>query len=144
MVNVAGKTCLQLGIIVLGATLGTAWTFYFKANRPALFLVQKTKMEANTPLEEILTWSANPVWVDARPETAYAINHIPDAISLRPDNAEHALKAHFEVFMDQRKTFVIYGPEEASHAIAERLEGLGLKKVHRLQGGWKAWQAHHP
>ena len=142
--NVAGKTCLQLGIIVFGATLGTAWTYYFKADRPALFLVHETKMQADTPLEEVLAWPKTPVWIDTRPDTAYAKEHIPEAISLRPDNAEQVLKANFELFIDQRKTFVIYGPEASSQAIAERLESLGLKKIHRLQGGWKAWQAHHP
>lgn len=142
--NAAGKTCLQLGIIVLGATLGTAWTYYFKADRPALFLVQETKIKADTTLEDILAWETAPVWIDTRPSAAYLQGHIPNAISLPPDNVNAALKAHFELFIDQRKTFVIYGPESASQAIVDRLEGLGLKKVHRLQDGWKAWQAHHP
>ena len=142
--NATRKTCLQLGIIVLGATLGTAWTYYFKANRPALFLVLETKMAADTPLEEVLAWPNAPVWIDTRADTAYAKEHIPEAISLPPDAIETGVKAHFELFIDQRKTFVIYGPDEASQATAERLESLGLQKVHRLQGGWKAWQAHHP
>lgn len=144
MVNVARKTCLQLGLIVLCTTLGTAWTYYFKADRPALFLVQETKMSADMPLEEVLAWPNEPVWIDTRPDADYAQGHIPNAISLHPNNAEASLSAHFELFIDQRKTFVIYGPEAASQAIADRFEGLGLKKVHRLQGGWEAWRAHHP
>ena len=142
--TVARKTCLLLSVIVLGATLGTAWTYYFKADRPALFLVHQTKTQAKTPLEEILAWPKRPVWIDTRSASAYASGHIPGAISLRSDNAETSLKEHFELFMDQRQAFVLYGPENASHHAAERLKSLGLKKVYQLQGGWKAWQALHP
>lgn len=138
----ASKTCLQLTVILIGSIVGTSWTYHFKADRPALYLSPERPATPGIALTEILSWVPAPVWVDSRPEIDFTKGHIPGAISIHPDNLESALKAHFDLFTDQRKVFVLYGSEKANRIVAERLESLGQKKVHVLKGGWEAWQSH--
>ena len=133
----------QTLFILLCAGLGTAWTYHFHPKRPALYLAPERALTTGVALAEVLSWEEPPVWIDARSETAYVAGHIPGAISLHPENASGQIQKHFDIFIDHRKRFVIYGPETAAEAVAERLRGLGLDKIDILAGGFDAWQAHH-
>lgn len=138
-----GRAVLQTLFILLCAGLGTAWTYHFHPKRPTLYLAPERALSAEVALTEVLSWDEPPVWIDARSGTEYAAGHIPGAISLHPGNALGQIQKHFELFIDHRKRFVIYGPETAAETIAERLRGIGLDKVDILAGGFEAWQAHH-
>ena len=137
------KAALQVCLILICAGIGTAWTYYGSSERPALYLSPELPATHGIGLSEVLSWRKPPVWIDARPSPDYSAAHIPGAVSLDPGNVDAQMKTHFDLFIDQRNVFVIYGPEAASQAIAERLGRAGLQKVHVLEGGWEAWQAHH-
>ncbi|MFT4638435.1 MAG: rhodanese-related sulfurtransferase [Verrucomicrobiales bacterium] len=139
-----GKAALQIGLILLFAGLGTAWTYHHNPKRPALYLTPELPPSNSIALSKVLAWEKPPVWIDARPHEDFRIAQIPGALSLHPENAETQMKQHFDLFIDQRKVFVIYGPEKDAQAIATRLAHVGLHKLHVLEGGWPAWQAQHP
>ena len=107
-----------------------------------MYLQQAAPSRPGLPLETALAMGEDLVWVDVRSEAEFARRHIPEAISLRPDNADQQMHAYQHLFLNQTKRFVVYG-DDTSHAdvesVMEMLKGMGLPHVHRLEGGWRAW-----
>jgi rhodanese-related sulfurtransferase len=86
---------------------------------------------------------ADVVWVDARSEAAFAVGHIPGAISLPLDG----WTGHVEAVVSAWKpgvTVVVYCDAAtcaASQSVARRLrDELGLDEVYVLSGGLQKWQ----
>ena len=86
----------------------------------------------------------NVVWIDARPATSYAAEHIPGAFSLNEEDW-NTLHMRFAVEFQPTQTLVVYCDSlecNASRVVAERLrKELGAEKVFVLKGGWESWQA---
>ena len=87
----------------------------------------------------------NVTWIDARAQTAFEADHIPEAILLNEDHWDE----HFEQFIinwDGVSTLVVYCDSRtcaASKGVAERLkEALGLEDIWVLKGGWESWLEH--
>ncbi len=137
-----GQATLQSLVILLCAGLGTLWTFHFHPKRPTLYAAPPAPPAVGIDLAEVLSWNPPPQWIDTRPSAQFEAGHIPGALSLHPGNVEDVLKARFDLFIDQRKRFVLYGPSPANRLIADRLRSLGLTKIEVLKNGWKAWLAH--
>lgn len=140
----ARKTLGQSALILLLAALGTFWTFQCHPKRPTLYLQQSAPPEKGIELATILAWEPPPRWIDTRPADEFALGHIPEAISLPPEDLQTALSDHVDLFIDRRQRFVLYGPESACQTVAERLRGLGLTQIETLRGGWSAWKDHQP
>ncbi|MGC9451715.1 MAG: rhodanese-like domain-containing protein [Oceanipulchritudo sp.] len=81
----------------------------------------------------------NPLWVDSRPESAYATAHLPGAIRLDFDNWDQAL-GDLLLEWDPDRSVIVYCSGngcESSQAIAARLrEELGVDSIFWLEGGW--------
>jgi Rhodanese-related sulfurtransferase len=84
------------------------------------------------------------LWIDARPASDYAVDHVPGAVSLEEENWEAGFSALADVW-DGRQAIIVYCGGESCHAstsVAERLRReLGAEAVHVLRGGWPAWKS---
>lgn len=85
-----------------------------------------------------------PLWIDARPETAFQQEHLPGALPLRAEDWAALLPPVLEAWEPPGRAAVVYcdspGQTE-SREVAERLREFNLGPVWVLQGGWKAWAA---
>ena len=84
----------------------------------------------------------NAVWIDGRSDEAYRLDHVPTAISMNSGNVDSQLRTHFQLLVNQRNVYVLYGPKDATQAVTARLNAIGIQKTFTLQGGWEAWTAH--
>jgi rhodanese-related sulfurtransferase len=82
------------------------------------------------------------LWVDARPEVAYAREHVPGALSLPEAQWEERLPAVIRAWRPGTR-IVVYCDDRAcdtAQSVARRLRrDLGLSEIFVLQGGWRAW-----
>ncbi len=140
----ARSALFQIAAILFATSLATAWTYFHHPRRPALYLAPERPPESGIGLEMIRSWPDPPVWIDTRDEQAYAIGHLPGALSLPPEKAAERIAARFELLTDRRRHFVLYGPEENLRSVMERLRGLGLTRVHRLRDDWRSIEAARP
>jgi rhodanese-related sulfurtransferase len=82
------------------------------------------------------------LWIDARPEAAFAKGCIPGAINVSEDawidGLERLVTAGFE-----HRSLVVYCESSSCPAaaeVAERLEReLGIDGIRVLEGGWQTW-----
>jgi len=101
-------------------------------------------------LAQALVWDRQRIlmWVDARPETAYAQQHIPGAVLLNEDEWDELFPELFARWQPELEVVVYCDSSlcDASHQVAERLrKDLQADRVYVLHGGWQAWidaQAH--
>lgn len=82
------------------------------------------------------------LWVDARPEVAFARGHVPGALSVPEELWEERLPAVVRAWQPGMR-IVVYCDDRAcdtSQSVARRLRrDLGVAEVFVLQGGWRAW-----
>jgi rhodanese-related sulfurtransferase len=94
-------------------------------------------------LEAVRTHRGSLIWLDARPDAAFAQEHIPEALPLNEDR--------WDVLIDpvllrwQPGTWVIVYCDDtacaASRHVADRLRrDYRLDNVWVLHGGWAAWE----
>jgi len=85
------------------------------------------------------------VWVDARPEDAFRLAHIPGALNLNRTNWDQALPRFFEVYAPGRFVIVYCSPDCAeSEEIASKIRSLGFDQILVLEGGYDAWRQANP
>jgi rhodanese-related sulfurtransferase len=94
-------------------------------------------------LQEVQNWNEPVLWVDARPEPDYELEHIPGAVSLNPDNWSEQLPHFLDGWHPAEKVVVYCSAAscETSREIADRLRHSGVDTVYYLKGGWEAWKA---
>lgn len=83
------------------------------------------------------------MWIDARPEGDFAVEHVPGALLLNAENWDRLLPAVLNAWSPERKLVVYCNQQncDASREVARRLrEEVGLKDVFVLTGGWEAWK----
>lgn len=94
-------------------------------------------------LAEAKQWGEAVMWIDARPETEFAADHVPGALLLNTDEWDRLLPEVLNKWEPGRR-LVVYCDKQtcgASREVARRLKDeAGLKNVHVLTGGWEAWQ----
>lgn len=100
--------------------------------------------EGEILLEDALILESK-LWIDARGQTTYEEDHIPEAINLSEDNWDEQFE-QFIINWDGVSTLVVYCDSRtcaASKGVAERLKtSLGIENVWVLKGGWETWQDH--
>jgi rhodanese-related sulfurtransferase len=85
------------------------------------------------------------VWIDARPEDAFQMAHIPGALNLNRTNWDQALPRFFEAYAPGRSVIVYCSPDcTESEEIASRIRNLGLDQIRILEGGYEAWKEANP
>ena len=85
------------------------------------------------------------VWVDARPEDAFQLAHIPGALNLNRTNWDQALPRFFEAYASGCSVIVYCSPDcSESEEIASRIRNLGFDHILVLEGGYEAWKQAKP
>lgn len=143
---------VRLGVVIAALAVVLYWvdSAYFAPRRlPAC--VPSQLPEGRICLETLRTqWRGKVVWIDARSESDYEVNHL-----LFKDNRMFPIRSgvHKQELMDaamerlieaheRGECIVVFCTHEctASTEIAEELRGLGLidAPIYVLQGGWAA------
>ncbi|MBV9391633.1 MAG: rhodanese-like domain-containing protein [Verrucomicrobia bacterium] len=94
-------------------------------------------------LETALSWGSDALWIDARPEIDFQIDHVPGAISLNLENWTALFPRFLDKWQPGQKVVVYCSSKscELSHEVASRLDQNGVTEVWVLKGGWESWKA---
>ncbi|MBA3273398.1 MAG: rhodanese-like domain-containing protein [Chthoniobacterales bacterium] len=98
--------------------------------------------EDEVTLEQARAWGEIVLWIDARPDSQFAQQHVPNALSLNEDRWDDLLRPVLETWSPDRHVVVYCSSQScaASHEVARRLrKEAGLPNVFVLHGGWEAW-----
>ncbi len=96
-------------------------------------------------VEEVQRLQTPIVWIDARPEGAFQMAHIPGALNLNRTHWDQALPSFFEAYAPGRSVIVYCSPDcSESEEIASRIRNLGFDQILILEGGYDAWKAANP
>ena len=120
-----------------------AWKWHPRA--PALFIVNESVAEGEISVPNALALAKKDgiLWDDARVKAEYDREHVPGAVLLNMEAFEDQMFELMNVFSANSKPIVVYCDAQKcsqSHAVAERLRGLGNGDVRVLRGGWPAWK----
>lgn len=143
------KLFLQSLILLAMAGIAAALTYFFHPARPALYLAQEVPGEGEISLSEALALERNGgvLWIDARQQAAYQMEHIPGALPLNPQQFNAQILEVMKAVQDNlERSAVIYCDAKkcaASHEVAEQLRQVhpDPDKVRVLHGGWPVWKA---
>lgn len=139
------RAMLEAAILaILSAGAGMA-TLRWHPRAPALYLAQEAVAEGEISVADALALEKNGgvLWVDARAKAEFDREHVPGAVLLNMEAFEDQMFGLMNVLSDNAKPIVVYCDAQKcsqSHAIAERLRGLGNADVRALRGGWPAWK----
>ncbi|HKB56677.1 MAG TPA: rhodanese-like domain-containing protein [Lacunisphaera sp.] len=132
-------------LLLLIAAAPALLTFWLHPKRPVWSWTKPAVEQVD--LAEITRWKTPVLWVDAREVSAFAKQHIPDAIPLNETEWNRLLPGFLEAWQPASKIVVYCNTREcdASQAVALRLKReMNLSNVFVLRGGWAAWQQAHP
>jgi rhodanese-related sulfurtransferase len=136
-----------VALLALGCALGLAWNalsgrgFALTGN-----VLVKPGDELLEAAQAKVLLDKGALFLDARPEPFYRMEHIPGAYSL-PEEDFDAAFSRLEPRLRSSLDVVVYCAGfgcEASHIVARKLKAKGIPAV-VLHEGWPAWQeAHYP
>lgn len=136
------KSLLRQSLILIGLAL-------VPAVGQAIYYRDKVSWQTPVAASEMVTlaqaqsWSADAIWIDARPQDEFEREHVPGALLLNEDRWNELLPQVLAVWAPEKRV-VIYCSSEScgsSREIAHRLrKEAGLTNVFVLEGGWEAWK----
>jgi len=134
------KVGRQVFVIFLAAVVLAGLTAAMHPKRPNF--PDRAPAPGEISLQEVENWKEPLLWVDARPEADYQLEHIPGAVSLNPDNWSEQLPRFLDLWRPPEKAVVYCSAAscETSKEIADRLRRSGVDSVYYLKGGWEAWK----
>jgi rhodanese-related sulfurtransferase len=134
------KVGSQVFVVFLAAAVLAGLTAAMHPKRPNF--PDRAAAPGEISLQEVENWKEPLLWVDARPERDYQVEHIPGAISLNPDNWSEELPRFLDLWRPPEKTVVYCSAAscDTSREIANRLRRSGVDPVYYLKGGWEAWK----
>ena len=99
--------------------------------------------EGEIALSTALQRQPSPLWIDARSDGEYRVEHVPGALPLNAENWESLVPKVLEAWEPGRAAIVYCNSAgaQASREVAERLRDFKLGAVFILHGGWKAWKS---
>lgn len=104
--------------------------------------------EGEVTLQDVVSWGPRVLWVDARPDDAFAENHVPGALPLTFENWEVQLFDLLDVVQAEQRLVVYCGSASCgtSREVAVRLrEVIGsVASVYVLHGGWDVLKGFSP
>ena len=136
------KSLLVRQVLILAA-LGL-----FPGIGQAIYFRDKVSWRSPVPASEMVTvtqaraWGENAIWVDARPDSEFARDHVPGALPLNEDRWSELLPQFLAAWSQEKKVVVYCSSQScnASREVARRLRAEAqLKNVFVLQGGWEEW-----
>jgi rhodanese-related sulfurtransferase len=134
------KVGRQVFVIFLAAVVLAVLTAAMRPKRPNF--PDRAPASGEISLQEVENWKEPLLWVDARPEVDYQVEHIPGAVSLNPDNWSEQLPRFLNLWRPPQKAVVYCSAAscDTSREIADRLRRSGVDPVYYLKGGWEAWK----
>jgi rhodanese-related sulfurtransferase len=135
------KTGGQASVIFFAALALAGLTATVHPKKPSF--PNRASDSGEISLQEVQNWNEPVLWVDARPESDYELEHIPGAVSLNPDNWSEQLPHFLDGWHPAEKAVVYCSAAscETSREIADRLRRSGVDPVYYLKGGWEVWKA---
>jgi rhodanese-related sulfurtransferase len=136
------KTQLRQSLILIGLAL-------LPAAGQAVYYRDKVSWQTPVAASEMVTiaqarsWSADAIWIDARPQEEFEREHVPGALLLNEDRWNELLPQVLAVWAPEKRIVVYCSSEScgSSREIAHRLrKEAGLTNVFVLEGGWEAWK----
>ena len=94
-----------------------------------------------TNVQKAKAWGDQALWLDARPDKDFAVEHYPGALPLNEDHFNDQLPKVLAAWSPEKKVVVYCSSKScgASRAIARRLrDEAKLENVFVLVGGWEA------
>ena len=140
------KTLLRQSLLLIGLAL-------LPAAGQALYYRDKVSWQTPVAASEMVTlaqarsWSADAIWIDARPQDEFEREHVPGALLLNEDRWNELLPQVLAIWAPEKRIIVYCGSEScgSSREIAHRLrKEAGLTNVFVLEGGWEAWKKEKP
>jgi rhodanese-related sulfurtransferase len=94
-------------------------------------------------LKTVLAWGPKVLWVDARSQNEYEVEHVPEAILLNLEDWDRLFPRFLDRWFPDQKIVVYCSASscQLSHEVAKRLEQNGVSPVYVLKGGWEEWKA---
>ena len=134
----AGKQALAIFLAAFALAVLTAAVHPKKPSFP-----DRALAPGEISLPEVQNWKESVLWVDARPESDYEVEHIPGAVSLNPDNWSEQFPHFLDGWRPAEKAVVYCSAAscDTSREIADRLRRSGVDPVYYLKGGWEAWKS---
>jgi rhodanese-related sulfurtransferase len=135
----------QTGLILLIAVGLAGVTAAVHPKRPSFLAPARDPNEVT--LAQTTQWAGNILWVDARSESEFAAEHVPNAFCLNFDNWTEQFPKFLDRY-DPGQRVVVYCSAtscQLSREIAAKLKASGVDNAFFLEGGWEAWkQQSHP
>ncbi len=143
------RPLIEMSALLALTGLGTAGTYLWHPQRPALYLTYETTNEGEISVDEARAAATDPgvIWIDARTRRSFLAGHVLGALLLsrqEPDYDDLMLAVTEAIQTAQTKLVIVYcdGKKcEASREAADMIRGFhpdaDLVKV--LHGGWPAW-----
>ena len=135
----------QAGVILLIALGLAGVTAAVHPKRPSFLAPSRDPNEVS--LAQTKQWPGTVLWVDARSESDFASEHVPDAICLNFDNWTDQFPKFLDLYSPGQRVVVYCSATscQLSREIAEKLRASGVEDAYFLEGGWEAWkQQNHP
>lgn len=130
----------QAGLILLIALGLAGVTAAVHPKRPSFLAPPRDPNEVS--LDQTKAWAGTVLWVDARSESEFASEHIPDAISLNFENWTEQFPKFLDGYSPGQRVVVYCSATscQLSREIATKLRASGVKDAYFLEGGWEVWR----
>ena len=130
----------QAGVILLIALGLAGVTAAVHPKRPSFLAPSRDPNEVS--LAQTKQWPGTVLWVDARSESDFASEHVPDAICLNFDNWTDQFPKFLDHYSPGQRVVVYCSATwcQLSREIAEKLRTSGVEDAYFLEGGWEAWK----
>ena len=136
------KSLLRQTLILIGLAL-------IPAAGQAVYYRDKVSWQTPVAASEMVTiaqarsWSADAIWIDARPQEEFEREHVPGALLLNEDRWNELLPQVLAVWAPEKRVVVYCSTDGcgSSREIAHRLrKEAGLTNVFVLEDGWESWK----
>ena len=134
-------TALRQATLILLIAAGLAGvTAAVHPRRPSFFGPPRDSNEVT--LAETKQWAGTVLWVDARPESEFASEHVPDAVCLNFENWTEQFPKFLDRYNPGQRVVVYCSATscQLSREIAAKLKASGVEDAYFLEGGWEAWK----
>jgi rhodanese-related sulfurtransferase len=134
-------TALRQAALILLIAVGLAGvTAAVHPKRPSFLAPPRDPNEVT--LAQTKQWAGAVLWVDARSESDFASEHVPDAICLNFANWTDQFPKFLDRYSPGQRVVVYCSATscQLSREIADKLRASGVGDVYFLEGGWEAWK----
>jgi rhodanese-related sulfurtransferase len=130
----------QAGFILLIAVGLAGVTAAVHPKRPSFLAPPREPNEVS--LNQTKEWTGTVLWVDARSESEFVSEHIPNAICLNFENWTEQFPKFLDRYSPGQQVVVYCSATscQLSREIAAKLKASGVNDAYFLEGGWEAWK----